>query len=92
MVPSLTCRRSGQRDAQFAKQAFQTVASTPSIPSAAEAGEVDGMPKLVVVATSAAEPPATPDHFMNERRETLWSSTGEVILAPYKKDVDDFSI
>ena len=64
-------------------QAFQTVLSTSSIPSAAAALDVPGIPRLAAVATSAVVPPATPDHFMNDLRETFRSITGEVTIGPF---------
>ena len=70
-VPSLTCRRSGQREPQLTTQADWMVVSTPSMPStsAALAGvPVLGMPRSVA-ATSPAVPAATEDQVRKDRRE-----------------------
>ena len=61
-TPSLTFRRNGQRDPQLTMQADQNVASASGSPSAAAAGPLPGIPRLVVEATSVEVPAAIPDH------------------------------
>ncbi|KWZ75631.1 hypothetical protein HMPREF3198_00022 [Winkia neuii] len=63
--PSLTCRRSGQRDPQLTVQALQTVLSALVAPVPLATSFFGAGPGLDEQATSAPVLPASADHFRN---------------------------
>ena len=71
MVPSLTSRRSGQREPQLTVQADHTKVEASLVGLLASASFVS-----CNTGARAAVPPTTADHFMNSRRLALVFSPG----------------